>query len=497
MKRHRIILAALVFIIILSACEEKNPASENGLSKQVEVVMWVMGDEPPLAEEVAENLNRILLKKLNCTIKINYLSWADFGSGMYPLLFTSGEVFDMIYTATWLNWSGLARRGAFKALDELWPQYAPLNFARQSKTALQQATVDGQLYCIPSLLATYSAFGAIYRSDLAIPFGWDEKMESIEDLEKYLAVVKANNPGIEPFEVYNEGSFMDDMWMYWQGLYSLKGATNDFLFIDPADPNPKVFTYYEYEKTPEFLAMMDRWNKAGYFPKSALSDTDSEKLANGKSALRMHNVDTYEGVFRNSPAEWGIRWFNLVKDVSNMSFTQDAIAIANTSRNPERALMLWDLITNDEEVYRAFYFGIEGKTYSVFEEDGIEYIEQLDPVGYPFSSCWSARTNDFALPTYGAPSDILELRASYAAYIQDAVGSQKFRSFVIDISSIETEYAACENAHRTYWFPLELGFVNITTGLKDYENRMKAAGIGTVKQVLQEQLDVYLSEISQ
>jgi putative aldouronate transport system substrate-binding protein len=159
--------------------------------------------------------------------------------------------------------------------------------------------------------------------------------------------------------------------------------------------------------------------------------------------------------------------------------------------------MLWDLITNDEEVYRAFYFGIEGKTYNVINEDGSEYIEQLDPVGFSFSSCWTARTDEFALPTRGAPPDIAEHRAAYNAHIKDGVGSQKFRSFVIDISSIETEYAACENAHRTYWYPLELGFVDIRTGLRDYESRMKAAGIEKVKQVLQEQLDAYLREISQ
>jgi len=493
MKKIGFVIALLVLICVLSACGK---GYSGDLSRHVEIVMWILGDKPPLDKEVTDNLNKLLAEKLNTTLKINYLSWADFGSGMYPMLFTSGEVFDLVYTATWLNWTQLARRGAFKDITELWPEYAPRNFTRQSQTALLQATVDGKLYAIPSLQSTYSAFGAIYRSDLALPHGWDGRMESIEDIERYFAVVKANHPEIEPFEVYNEGSFMDDMWMYNQGFYSLKGATNDFLFIDPSVSNPQIFTFYEYGGITEFLNMMNRWNTAGYFTKSALSDSDSEKLANGRSAMRMHNIDAYEGAYRNNPNEWGIRWFNLVKDVSNMSFTQDAVAIPNTSRNPERALMLWDLITNDEEVFRAFYYGIEGKTYRIFEEDGSKYIEQLDSVGFGFSSCWAARTDEFSLSTYGAPADIGAYRASYNDYIQDGAGSQKFRSFVLDISSIETEYAACENAHRTYWFPLELGFVNITSGLREYESRMKAAGIDKVKQVLQAQLDAYLNVIN-
>ena len=123
-------------------------------------------------------------------------------------------------------------------------------------------------------------------------------------------------------------------------------------------------------------------------------------------------------------------------------------------------------------------------------------IEVLDQVGFPFSNCWAARTNEFALPTTGAPPDLRAFKASYDAYIKDGVGSQKYRSFTIDTSSIETEYAACQNAHRQYWFPLELALVDIRSGLVEYEERMKAAGIERVREVLQAQLDAYLREIN-
>jgi len=493
MNKKIVCVALILIFATMGSCERKAVGNKADTSKRVELIMWVLGDEPPLGAEVLANLNQQLIQKLNCTLKINYLSWADFGAGMYTLLFVSGDVFDMVYTANWLNWSGLARRNAFMALDDLWPTYAPLNYARQSPTALKQSMVDGKLYIIPTLSATYSAFGLIYRADVAVKHGWDGKMESIADIEPYLAIVKANNPGIEPFDVYNEGSVMDDMWMASQGLYSIRGATNDFLFIDPSDPNPKIFAYYEDASIPEFLAMMSRWNNAGYFSKSALSDTDSEKLANGKAALKMHNLAYYEGAYKNNPPDWDMRWLNLVKDVS-MTFNSDAIAISTTSRNPERALMLWDLLTNDEEAYRAFYFGIEGKTYSILNIDGKEYVEQLDPVGFDFSNCWAVMTSEFALAGYGGPPGTDLMRESYRAQIQEGVGTQKYRSFVIDTSSIETEYASCENAHRTYWYPLELGFVDQHSGLRNYESRMKAAGIDRVKSVLQEQLDAYVKD---
>jgi len=482
----------MVLILLMSACSRgSSSGAGDNLSQRVDLVMWVLGDPPPRQAELDENLNKLLIERLNCTLKINWLSWGDFGNGMYPLLFSSGEQADMAYTATWLNWSDLARRGAFKQLDELWPKYAPKNYARQSRTALFQSTVDGHLYAIPTLLATYSAYGLIYRTDLRLP-GWDGKMETIADLERYYSIVKANNPALEPLDVAFEGSQMDDLYMYNNKMYAIKGATNDFLFIDPFEANPRLFTYYEYNKTPEFLAMMDRWNRAGYFSKSALSDSDSDKLRNGVAASTIHNIDTYESVYRDNPA-FNVRWLNLVADVSNLSFTQDAMAIFNTSKNPERALMLWDLITSDQEVYRAFFYGIEGKSYRIIQQGGEEFVEPLNvPTDYNFSNCWAARTPGLFLPSTGAPSDLDAYKASYDAHIKDGIGAQKFRSFVLDTSSIATEYGTCENVHRQYWWPLELGYVDIQTGLREYEERMKAAGIERVKQVIQQQLDAYL-----
>ncbi len=105
---------------------------------------------------------------------MNWIGWAEYPN-KYPLLFSSGEKFDMAYTATWLNYSSLAQKGAFKSLDEMWPKYAPKNFERQSESALQQATVDGHYYCIPTLLATYSAYGPIYRTDILEAHGLERK----------------------------------------------------------------------------------------------------------------------------------------------------------------------------------------------------------------------------------------------------------------------------------------------------------------------------------
>ena len=458
-------------------------------SKEVELVMYVVSDRPAKQDDMDANFNELFKEKLNCTLKVNWIGWAEYAN-KYPLLFSSGEKFDMAYTATWLNYSSLAQKGAFKALDELWPKYAPKNFERQSETALTQATVGDHYYCIPTLLATYSAFGPIYRTDLLKDTDWDGKMGNLADYETYLSYIKQYAPEYEPWDVYQAGSEVDDVWMMEQGFFGPKG--NTFLWVDPAEENPQFFTWYEYEKTPEFLEMMKRWNEAGYFTKSALSDTDSQKFKSGKSASRVHNIDAYSGEYIDHP-DWGIKYANFITDVSNLPFTQDALVISNTSDNPERALALYDLITSDEEAFRAFYYGIEGTTYEIIDGQ----VKNLDADNYGFSACWAARTTEFNLDSYGAPADLKTLKEGFDEHIKemDGEGSQKLQGFSLDTSSIETEYAAVQNVIQQYWWPLELAYVDIESGLKDYQSKMEAAGIEKVREEFQRQLDEYLASL--
>jgi putative aldouronate transport system substrate-binding protein len=494
MNLFKMTTVTLLFLLLaFSACQKKTDTGTLkplDISREIELTLYTIGVEPPKQAELYENFNKIVKEKLNCTVKVNWIGWAEFPT-KYPLLFTSGEEFDMAYTSIWLNFAPLAQRGAFMQLDTLWPAYAPKNYARQSKTALRQVTVNGHLYAIPTLLATYAAFGPLLRGDLATPYGWDGKMENFADIEKYLDIVHANNPGIEPFGVYSMGSEADDAFMFYNGL-SATGTTNDFLFFDPALESPKLFTYWEYEKTPEFLETMARWNEKGFIFKSALSDTDSEKFLNGKSALIFSNIDSYENHYRDHP-ERDVRWNNLAPNVTNLPFTMDAFALPTTAKNPERALAFYELITNDETAFRAFYYGIEGKSYEIVNRNGQNQIRMLNTSDYGMSSLWAARTREFYLPAEGAPPDLLQKKAAFDASIKEGENKQKYISFVIDTNSVETEYAACISVHRQYWWPLELGYVDAVSGLREYQEKMTAAGIEKVRAALQKQLDDYVA----
>lgn len=492
-------MAAAMLAGSLTGCGKKDegksvnaPETEQmaDTSEEVELVMYVIGNEPVGQAELTENMNKIFKEKLNCTLKINYIGYAEFAN-KYPLLFSSGEEFDIAYTANWLNFSSLAKKGAFMALDELWPKYAPLNFEKTTDEAKKQATLDGHYYCIPTLLPNYDVSGPIYRTDILEGTGWDGKMENFEDLEKYLDLVKENAPEIEPFAVCSAGSDADDVWLRSKGYLEVA----DGLYIDTSEEDPQVVTLYEEETMPEFLEMMARWNEKGFFSKSALADTDTEKVVNGRAAMVFHGVDLYSRAAISKP-EYSYGYKNFSSDVIRTPFTQDAMVISNTSKNPERALMLWDLITSDQEAFDAFYYGIKGVSYDVNEEGQYRI---LDSDKYSSSCMYAARTEGLNRYPEGTPQDVVSMKEEWKKEIEEknGEGRAKYNAFVLDTASIETEYAAIMNVNQQYWWPLELGYTDAEKGMEEYKQKMEAAGVEKVKAEVQKQLDEYVAALAQ
>lgn len=495
-----LLLGTVMTVSLLAGCGGSNASTGNesssgnlnedtiDTSEEVNLTMYIISDRPAGQDIIDENFNKLFKEKLNCTLTVNWIPWSDYAN-KYPLLFSSGEKFDMAYSATWLNFKSLAQKGAFMNLDELWEKYAPLNFSTSSDDAKDQAMVDGSYYCVPTQLAIYHSIGPIYRTDIMEGTEWNGKLENFDDMEAYMDIVKENNPELEPLDIYQAGSELDDLYMWSLGYQSSKGASNDFLFYDPTVEEPQMITFYETDGINDFLEMMNRWNTKGFFTKSALSDTDSTKFQNGKASIRVHNLDSFQN-FATMHPEWGCEYTNMVKYVRHAPFTQDVMVISNTSQNPERALQLWDLITSDQEVYDAFMYGIEGTSYELNEEGQYSLI---DTDSYAASSMWAARTTELNRDVSGTPASYRGWKDTFEDMIAADDTGEKYASFILDTSSIETEYAACQNVHQQYWWPLELGYTDAVSGLADYQAKMEAAGIDKVREEAQKQLDEYVA----
>ena len=192
--------------------------------------------------------------------------------------------------------------------------------------------------------------------------------------------------------------------------------------------------------------------------------------------------------------EWDFQYGPMTKDIAHLPYTQDCMVISNTAKNPERALAFWNLLTTDQEVYDALYYGVLGTSYELNDEGQFTI---LDTDLYATNAMWAARTMELNRNKAGVPETYDTLRQEWEGKIKEGVGAEKFTGFVMDTSSISTEVAACTNARQQYGWPLELGYTdNVEASIEEYKTAMQAAGIDKVIAECQKQLDAYLEGLN-
>ena len=107
---------------------------------------------------IRDSLNAILKEKINATLEPLMVSWGEYRDKL-PLIYASGEAYDLVYVANWCNYSAEALKGPFLELSELMPIYAPKTYAEmEADGTLETAKVNGSLYMVPSTCLLYTSY---------------------------------------------------------------------------------------------------------------------------------------------------------------------------------------------------------------------------------------------------------------------------------------------------------------------------------------------------
>ena len=67
-----------------------------------------------------------------------------------------------------------------------------------------------------------------------------------------------------------------------------------------------------------------------------------------------------------------------------------------------------------------------------------------------------------------------------------------FANFALDLSGIQTEYAAIKEVMSVYYEPLKLGYLDYEEGMDSLEQQLKKAGNEEVKEEIQRQIKAFL-----
>ena len=127
--------------------------AKTDLSKEYTVYMYLIGDKPNDWAQIEELVNDYL-KPFNTRLSTQFMSWSDYQT-MYPLVLTSGDQVDLIFTAPWCYMYTEAAKGSFYTLTEDFVKdYMPLSAQYQAPISWDETTLSGNTIAVPSNVAS-------------------------------------------------------------------------------------------------------------------------------------------------------------------------------------------------------------------------------------------------------------------------------------------------------------------------------------------------------
>lgn len=434
------------------------------LSNPYTVNMYLIGDTPNDWDRVLELTNKYL-EPFNTQLAVTFMSWSDYQT-MYSLVLAGGEQVDLIFTAPWCYMYSEAPKGSFYVLtDDFIADNMPLANKYQDKESWDETTISGQTVAVPANQAQAMGKIVAIRQDIAEKYGINE-LKSWEDYMNYMQTVAKNET--PESGIYAEAASGDnnELWdVYRQQYDTFLALDSDYLDMIyeyngsiPSQDDIKIAYDTDYFRS--YAHDMKTLADAGCWSRSALNETVTDDDAfgalqgasiawNGSVFTYMEQAEQTEGVECMA--------YDLTTDhfVGCEAFSNNDMAIAAGSKNPERAAMVLDLIKFDTYLNRLLILGIEGEHYSLDDEGYYTELEKsADYAAFAISASWAIKNGD--LNEAGVSEREKKITNAWA----ERVENNPTITFVFDDTSVSSYTASVKMVLDNYVPMLELGLVD-------------------------------------
>ena len=483
-------------------------------SKHVVINYMTTGDAPKTGcnPEMLAQLNAILTEKVNAEINIVWISWTDYLANYNLRIAAMDGGIDLIGSSTdWLDAWPNSKRGGFLELDtDMLAKYAPVTYATVPQEHWDVCTYEGDIYFIPEdNFSQWTNHGWCYRLDWAKEAGLENGCQTWADLTTYLKYVKETY-GDQLIALWDaDGTAYPaygyiDSFVKWRAIDGLaSGALWGGYLDDPYTINCQFLE--ETDLLVEYAKLMKEWDEIGVWPTDVLSNTgvdNRKEFRQGKTALEQHHTQTWTGIVSpqassdntmyktDEDADVGFYYFGKEAGyVTRDLVTHGVAAVSAASANPERTLMVYDLLRNDKECYDLFNYGIEGRSYAI-DENGYRYTpEAYDPDKDGISTNWWWGRND-ALEIPSSAMNWDAINALYDEYDKIAV-MYPYEAFVFDNSMVQSYINQCNEIYNTYMKYICYGQYSGTAEeiVAEFQNALRMAGVDEVTAELQAQIN--------
>lgn len=474
MKKTISLVIAAAMLVSIGGCGKKTEDSG-----EVPTLTWyVPGSTQEDMSLVMEEANKIIESKIGAKLDLQLIDDGSYQEKM-GMMYSSKENFDLCFVGYNNSYNTSVQLGALMPIKDLLKEYAPNLMKELPEYVLEVAYIDGEIYAVPNMQIMANTTGTMFFKDVADKYGITEGMtySNIRELEPYLQKIKENEPDMYPIVKLANNTLFKDYWLLHQSPY---------IYMNKETHEIKCFT--EMEETKEYFGLAREWNQKGY----TRPDIDI--------AISHQNEDMKAGRYAAFPESWkpGCEADRKQQYGRDVLFVPDGISTVNgglnamtgvskTSKNPEKAIQLLELVNTDKELYNLICWGIEGKHYEKL--DG-EYIRPDSNSGYYLSACWKCGDQFNSYLLEGQAEDVWETTKK----VNDEAEVPLIRSFRVDNSKIKT-YEAQGNTLGKEYNNLHYGLVeNWEEKLTEYNERLNTAGQQIIKEEIKKQFDEWYAK---
>lgn len=492
--------------------QSKSPDSSAPAEEELPFVTmdWYLGLIPmPDNQMVNDAVNEYLKEKVNANVNIHYWEAKDWETKMTTMI-SAGEDVGIVGfgSQSKLDYVVQSKRGSFYALNELLDTYGTETKALFPQEIWDSMSIDGSIYGIPSLKDNAYIISLVYNSEMADALGLDMsqvKYSNWRQLEPFLEEVVQKRH--EKFPEYDEVPLVNDSSLEVPYNFALETFLNDsYLAVANIDPfndvagydNDTIFNLYATDEYREFA-------------KSRVRMVEKNILAYDYTGKDEWN---YEGGMFGWVG-WGYTYMQphlygdkfttkmLVSDhiwTDTNNFFSAGTAISANAADPERAMMILNLVNTDPEFATMMRFGIEGEHYvkdangkMTFEGSKRNGGERAD---FGYNYWYAAPVGNLTI--VNAPEDYIGpdgiLLTEMQRLNKEAV-MPKHMGFVFDINPVANEIAACTNVVMEYRDTLRQGKLGseaeVDTTVDEFNEKLTANGVDKIVAEAQKQVDAW------
>jgi len=445
-------------------------------------------------------VNAYLEEKINAEAELIPLDWSVFKNRM-TLMLQSQEDLDLAWVSDWVGYYTFAENGILLPLDKLLGAYGRGIISVTAPILLSGPVYKGKLYGLPTN-KEIAQYGAMYfKSEIIDKYGFDvNSIKYLKDLEPWWQTIKENEPDLTPIYFSTEDSPINWLRLPVSAEYAndrdvryfdvFGGSRTAAIRIDVRE-NKAVYAY-DLPDVEAFYRLIRDWYLKGYINQDAsVNQTNFQDQFNaGKSwqvgsTYQPGQLEFWQNALNNTP-------LTLLKGGKPLATTSTCTAaltaIPAVSRNPERAMMLINLMYTDPYLVNLINYGVEGRNYVM--RDGRmqlpEGVSNWGGNGYQPGVAWEFG-NAFLLNELAG--DIPDKYQRMREFNSAEVTMSPLFGFVFIQEPVKTEIAAVLAAIDEYALILENGLDDTDKTLSALKDKVYGNGMQKIIDEVQRQYD--------